>query len=169
VLRRLGKIGAALAERCLLAERFAYFLDLAGDGFPLLLVGAKKLFDTRLLLAQRLVLVLDLHFLELAQIAQSHIEDGVGLDLGELEGFHQDGLGLVLVADDLDDLVEIQVGDDSRRDFEPCRSGRRISNGAAARRGGASHSRNTSARLTPWDAAPPDVHVERDAAFSSVA
>ena len=46
-----------------------------------------------------LVLGADFHFLELAQIAQPHVEDGFGLDIGELEGFHQDGLRLVLVAD----------------------------------------------------------------------
>ena len=53
----------------------------------------------------------DLHLLELAQVAQPHVEDGVGLHLGQLEGPHQHGLGLVLGADDLDDLVEVEIGD----------------------------------------------------------
>ena len=40
--------------------------------------------------------------------AQPHVEDGFGLVLGEAERLHQLGLGLVLGADDLDDLVEVQ-------------------------------------------------------------
>ena len=56
----------------------------------------------------------------LAQIAQPHVEDGVGLDVGELEGLHQHRLRLVLVADDLDDLVEVEIGDEiAAEHFEP--------------------------------------------------
>ena len=111
VLGRLGEIGAALAERRLLAELLAHLLDLRGDRLPLLLLGLEQLFERLLLGAKLLVLLADLHFLELAQIAQAHVEDGVGLHVGELERLHQDGLRLVLGADDLDDLVEVEIGD----------------------------------------------------------
>ena len=120
VLGRLGEIGAALAERRLRAECLAHLLDLVGDRLPLLLLGADQLLDAGLLLAQLLVLGPDLHLFELAQVAQPHVEDGVGLHVGELEGLHQDGLGLVLVADDLDDLVEVEIGDqEAAEHFEP--------------------------------------------------
>ncbi len=74
--------------------------------------GADELLERLALGAQLLVLPLDLDFFEFAQVAQPHVEDGVGLHVGELEGLHQDGLGLILVADDLDDLVEVEVGDE---------------------------------------------------------
>ena len=67
--------------------------------------------DALQLVAEVLVLGADLHLLELAQIAQAHVEDGVGLDLRELEGLHQDRLRLILGADDLDHLVDVQIGD----------------------------------------------------------
>src|SRR5262249_58995901 len=112
VFRRLREGGAALAQRRLGSELRAYRLDLLGDLFTLFLFGADELLERLALGAQLFVLPLDLDFLELAQVAQPHVEDGVGLHVGELEGLHQDGLGLILVADDLDDLVEVEVGDE---------------------------------------------------------
>ena len=53
----------------------------------------------------------DLHLLELAQRAEPHVEDGLGLDLGELEGAHQRRLRLLLLADDFDYLVEVEIDD----------------------------------------------------------
>ena len=85
----------------------AHLLDLAGDGLPLLRRRTDQALELGAFLAQRLVLGADFHFLELAQIAQPHVEDGVGLHLGELERLHQHGLGFVLAPDDLDDLVEV--------------------------------------------------------------
>src|SRR5262249_2994720 len=43
---------------------------------------------------------------------QAHVEDRIGLDLRELEGPHQDGLWLVLLTDNLDYLVEVEIGDE---------------------------------------------------------
>ena len=92
----------------------------------------------------------DLHLLELAQVAQPHVEDGVGLHVGELEGLHQDGLRLVLLADDLDHLVEVEIGDEiAAEHFEPVLDLLRADGGcaAAARRGGGRAIRvSTSAR-----------------------
>ena len=111
--RRFGEVGAALAERRLRPEGLADLLDLAGDRLPLLLLGAEQLLDCGLRSARSsLSSRPDLHLLELAQVAQPHVEDGVGLHVGELERLHQDGLRLVLVADDLDDLVEVEIGDE---------------------------------------------------------
>ena len=50
------------------------------------LLGLQQVLERLLLGAQLLVLLADLHLLELAQVAQPHVEDGVGLHVGELEG-----------------------------------------------------------------------------------
>ena len=90
---------------------FFSFFDLAGNRFPLLGRRTYQRFQLRSFFAQGLVLGADFHFLELAQIAQTHVEDRLGLDLAQLEGLHQDGLWLVLFADDFDHLVEVEIGD----------------------------------------------------------
>ncbi len=53
----------------------------------------------------------DLDLLQLAQGAQPHVEDRLGLHVGELEPRDQLGLGLVLIADDADHLIEVEIGD----------------------------------------------------------
>ena len=110
VLGRLRKAGTALAERRLGTELVADRPDLLGNPLPLLLFRADQVLERLALGAQILVLLPDLHLLELAQIAQPHVEDGVRLHIGQLEGLDQDRLGLVLAADDLDDLVEVEIG-----------------------------------------------------------
>ena len=111
VRRRLRKTGAAFAERRLRPECVAHLADLVGDGLPLLLFRAQQLLDRFLLRAQLFVLLADFHLFQPAQVAQPHVEDGVGLHIGKLEGLHQHRLRLVLAADDLDDLVEVEIGD----------------------------------------------------------
>ena len=54
----------------------------------------------------------DLDFLELAQGAQSHIENRFGLIVAELEALHENGLRLVLAADDADHLIDIEIGNE---------------------------------------------------------
>ena len=108
----LGKRGAALAQRRLGAEFLAHLLDLLGHFFPLRLFRADQLIQRHTLGAQLFVLPLDLHFLKPAQIAQPHVEDGVRLHVGKLEALHQDRLRLVLVADDPDDPVEVEIGNE---------------------------------------------------------
>ena len=55
--------------------------DLLADSLPLLGFGAQHGIDALELRPQVLVLGADLHFLELAQTTQAHVEDGVRLDL----------------------------------------------------------------------------------------
>src|SRR6187401_733725 len=85
VLGRLGEIGAPLADRRLAAVLLAQLLDLRGDRLPLLLLGLHQLFERLLLDAELLVFLADLHLLELAQIAQPHVEDRFRLHVGEIE------------------------------------------------------------------------------------
>ena len=82
----------------------------------------RSFFSSFCSLVSDVMLGADFHFLELAQGAQAHVEDRVGLDLGELERLHQRRLGLILGADDLDDLVEVQIdGEIAFQHLEPRR------------------------------------------------
>jgi hypothetical protein len=113
-------IASSIADFGLGAEGDLQFLDLAGNGLPLLVGRPDQRLDLGPLFLERLFLGADFHLFQLAQIAQAHVEDGVGLNFGELERLHQDGLGLVLAADDLDDLVEVEVGDqETAEHFQP--------------------------------------------------
>ena len=61
-----------------------------------------------------------LHFLQLAQAAQPHVEDRFGLAVGEAEFGHHHLLWLILRADDLDDAIEVEIGDDiAVEQFDP--------------------------------------------------
>src|SRR5437763_249097 len=118
-LARLAEMGPAPAELRRRPERLADFLDFSSDALPLQLLRSEQLFDLGLLLAERLVLALDLDLFELAQIAQPHVENGFGLHVRELETLHQYRLRLVLLADDFDHLVDIQIRDEvAAEDFE---------------------------------------------------
>ncbi len=170
VLGRLREGGAALAQGRLGPELGAHLLDLVSDLLPLLLFGADEILERLALGAQLLVLLLDLHFLELAQVAQPHIEDGVGLHFGELERLDQDGLGLVFGADDLDDLVEVEIGDEkTAQHFEPMldlvEAESRASQQHLAAMGQPLRERLRQADDLGNAALHQDVHVERDAAF----
>ena len=54
----------------------------------------------------------EFHLLQLSEGTQPHVENGLGLPIGEVELRHHDRLRLVLGTDNLDDPVEIEVGDD---------------------------------------------------------
>ena len=110
---------AAAADLGRLGEFLLHLADFPGDGLPLLVVGGEQRLDLRLLLRQGIELGADLEFLELAQGAQPHVEDRFGLQVGEREALDQGGLRLVLLADDADDFVEIEIGDEiAAQDFE---------------------------------------------------
>ncbi len=112
--------GAALAERRLRPEGVAHLPDFVRDRLPLLVFGFEQALQLLQLVAKILVLAPDLHLFQLAQVAQPHVEDGVGLHFGELEGLDQDRLRLILGADDLDHLVEVQIGDQiAAEHFQP--------------------------------------------------
>ena len=103
-----------------LPNRFLMSLISARDPVPLLVVRAQQ-FDQRLALLREFpVLGLDLDLFELAQRPEPHIEDRLGLHIGQVEPRHHHGLRLILVADDADHLVEIEIGDqEAVEHFEP--------------------------------------------------
>ena len=94
--------------------------DLPADRLPLLGVGGEQRLDLRLLGGQPVELLLDLELLQLAQSAQPHVEDRLGLVVGQREAPHHLLLGLVLLADDADHLVDVEIGDEiAAEDFQP--------------------------------------------------
>ena len=170
VLGRLGEGGAAFAEIGLRPERRLQFLDLARDGLPLLRGRSDERLGLAALLAQRLFLGADFHLLQPAQIAQPHVEDGVGLHVGKLERLHQHRFRLVLAPDDLDHLVEVEIGDEiAAQHFQAMLDLGQPMLGAAQQHvapvlepfkqslGQAEHLRDAALHQ--------HVHVERDAAF----
>ncbi len=58
-----------------------------------------------------ILLAPDFHFLKLGQVAQLEFEDGFRLVRGQTEPGHQFGLGLVFSANDLDHLIDVEIGD----------------------------------------------------------
>ena len=73
---------------------------------------ASSAVELRLLGRERVELLADLDLLEPAQGAQPHVEDRLGLHLGQVPAGHHLGLRVVALADDADHLVEIDIDDD---------------------------------------------------------
>ena len=71
----------------------------------------ENLLQRLLLLALFVELLLDFDVLELGQLPQPHLENVLGLALGQLERLDQLGLGIVGIADDLDHLVHVEQHD----------------------------------------------------------
>ncbi len=86
-------------------------LDLVADGLPLQAFVLQQRLEFLALPGELLVLALDLELFQPAQRAQPHVEDRLGLQVGEPERPDHLGLGLVLLADDLDQPVEVEIGD----------------------------------------------------------
>ena len=78
------------------------------------------------------MLLADLHLLELAQAAQAHVQDRLGLHVGQGEPLDQARLGLFFLADDTDDLVEVEIDQQiAVEDFQPALDRRETVVGAA--------------------------------------
>ena len=119
-VRRIFERCAAATDLGLGTEGLLNGADLLRDRLPLRRLGAEQGLDFVLLRRQRAQLALQLHLLEPAQRAQTRVEDRVGLEFGKLEPLHQGRLRLVLLADDADDLVEVEIDDEeAAEDFKP--------------------------------------------------
>ena len=80
---------------------------------------------------QAITLGAQLHLFKPAQAAQAHVQDRLGLRLGQMRdrpilGLPRLGdqrlLRLILEADDLDHPIKVEIGDDvAAKDFEPVR------------------------------------------------
>ena len=66
------------------------------------------------------VFLLDFLFFQLAQLPEPHVQNRLGLHVGQLERLHQLLFRLVLLADDLDDFVQVQIRHQKPvQDFQP--------------------------------------------------
>ena len=107
-------------------------LDLVAHQVAQLLLALEQRLEPVALLGQLRLLLADLHFLELRQVAQLGLEDHLGLLFAELEARHQLRLGLVLAPDDADHLVEVQV--DDQQAFEQVQAARHLLQAVGRRR-----------------------------------
>ena len=90
--RRRTEFGPPRAQRTR-SELLARLLQFVGDAVPAQRLVLQQRLDVLALLRQRLVLLADLHLLEPAQRAQPHVQDRLGLRVGQLEPLHQPGFG----------------------------------------------------------------------------
>ena len=165
-----GDFGAALAQLGLAAELGVHLANFCNQPFVAQLVGAQQLCEFLFFPGQRVMLAADLHFFQLAQSTQPHVEDRFGLVLIEAERLHQLGLGLILGADDLDDLVEVEEDGqiafqhiEARGDFLQPEFGTPFQHHAAMVNKGLQHLAQThdAGHLQMVQ----DIHVEGDANF----
>ena len=117
---RGGSLDDARAPR--IAEGLGVALDLLAHQLAQPRLAREGLLQRVAFGRQFCLLPTDLHLLELREVAQLGLEDGLGLDVGQPEALHQDGLRLVLAADDADHLVEVEEGDQQAvEDVQPRR------------------------------------------------
>src|SRR5690606_13222665 len=105
--RSLAERGAPPPERPV-AEAAADLLVLLAQLGPAQSFVLQQLLQLAPLGPERLLLLEQRLLFQATQIAQAHVEDRLGLALGQLERAHQLGLGFVLLADDADHLVEVE-------------------------------------------------------------
>ena len=83
-------------------------LDLLDDGLLQRGLAAQQALQLLALVKELLQLLLNADGLQACQLAQADLQDVLGLPLGQPEGLHQRGLGLIRFADDADDLVDVE-------------------------------------------------------------
>ena len=133
-LARFGKKGTAAAQNGLFAELLADRLQLGADLLPLQPGAFQKVREPRPFDHQRVAFGKQFQLFQTPQRPQAHVQDGLCLHLGQFAfagwgrdivlfilgapmcaapGFaHQGGLGLGVIADDVDHPVQIEEGDD---------------------------------------------------------
>ena len=102
--------GPSSADVGLGAEALLDVRDLVGNHAPASLFVLEKFSQVCAFGRQPCVLAPNFFFFQSTQLAQTHIEDGLGLRLAELKSAHELGLGCLGIADDADDLVQVHVG-----------------------------------------------------------
>ena len=134
----LGQHGATCATGIAFAERLLGFAQLFRNAGPLKVFAGQQVFQTGALFHQAIPFGDQLHLFQTAQGPQAHVQDRFGLNLGQGHGgrrdhigrsdiiglgrgafvilrpvfAHQRGLGIVIVADDVDHAIKVQEGND---------------------------------------------------------
>ncbi len=109
--RGFGDQRAARAQRGFRAIAVADLGQIALHPRALARVAGEQGLQLGLFLLQPVAFFFDLHFLKAPQRAQPHVEDRLGLSVGQREFGHHHRLGFILAADDGDDAVEVEIGD----------------------------------------------------------
>ena len=133
-----GQHGATCAARIAFAKRLFGFAQLFRDAGPLKVFAGQQVFQSGALFHQAIPFGDQLHLFETAQGPQAHVQDRFGLNLGQGHGgrrdhigwsdivslgggalvvqrpvfAHQRGLGVVIVADDVDHAIKVQERND---------------------------------------------------------
>ncbi len=87
-------------------------------------LGTQDLFQLVALFGQFVLFGAQLELFELGQVAQFQLEDRLGLGLADVEALHHHPTRLFLGADDLDHLVDVEVGDEQA--FEDVQAGQHL-------------------------------------------
>ncbi len=87
-------------------------------------LGTQDEFQLVALFRQLVLFGAQLEFFELGQVAEFELEDRLGLGLGDIETLHHHPARLFLGADDLDHLVDVEVGDEQT--FEDVQAGQHL-------------------------------------------
>ena len=74
-------------------------------------VAAQRFLEGIPLLRQLILLAANLHLFQLCQIAKLEVQNRFGLNIADLEGLHEHRLGLILLADNTNHLIDIEEGD----------------------------------------------------------
>ena len=114
---RGGNFRPPLPARRRFAEQAADLAQLIADARPLQGLVSHQRGQALLFVQQAVTFGAQFDFLQLAQGAQAHVQDRLGLNLGQAHAAapilgQQARLGFVMGADDLDHAVEVQIGDD---------------------------------------------------------
>ncbi len=94
----------------ILPEFLLQLCNLVADCLPAARGFLKQIGKISLFGAQRIMLLADFKLFQLAQGTQAHIEDRLGLHIGQVKGGNQACLGIILFPDDTDHLIKIEIG-----------------------------------------------------------
>ena len=93
-----------------ITELIHVFTDFFDDLFFQLGIGVENGFQLFAFCFQLILLTTDFELFQLGQIAQANIQDGFGLNVGNAKAFHHHRLGFILGADNMNHLIDIEVG-----------------------------------------------------------
>ena len=106
----LGRIALHNGRAPFITKLLRIGLQFLADQGAQALFGVQDLFQFLTLLFQLILFAPNLHFFELGQVAQFQLQDGLGLGIGNTKALHKNRLGLILGTNNVDDLIDIQIG-----------------------------------------------------------
>ena len=108
--RHFGKLRTTTTERGFFAEFFLHLPDFGRNRQPAFAFVAEQLFQSRFFFGQFVIFFTNLAFFQFAQRTKLHVQNGFRLVVCQFELFHHDGFGIVFLADNLNNPVKVEVG-----------------------------------------------------------